>query len=546
MRILNPSIDSFDKLYDEFSWVIPEKLNIAHEVCDKHKNLADKVAIYYEDEDGQKNKISFGDLKQYSNQFANVLRAKGIRKGDRIAIVLSQRIETAIAHIAIYKLGAIAVPLSVLFGDEALKFRLTDSESSAVIYDRQKESSIDQLIDDLENIELRISCDTADKEVNFWKLTANASDNFQNEDTLASDPALLIYTSGTTGPPKGAVIAHRAALANLPGFELSHNFFPQKQDLFWTPADWAWTGGLWDALLPSLYYGVPVLAYQGGKFDPEKALNLMEQYSVKNSFIPPTALKFIRTVPAITENYKLKLRSVMSAGESVGEELVHWGREQLKIDINEMWGQTEFNYLVGNSADILPIKPGAMGKPYPGHKVIIIDEQGSECAVGKSGEIVVHGQDPVSFLGYWKNKTATEDKYINGWFRTGDTGFKDDDGYFWFVGRNDDVISSAGYRIGPGEIENVLLSHPAISQVAAIGVPDELRGEKIKVYIILTGHYTPSNELKTEIQNTVRNKLAAYEYPREIEFIEELPMTTTGKIKRNVLRQRHQDSLEKL
>lgn len=544
MGIFDSNVKSFEKLHDEFSWHIPERLNIAYEVCDKHEKLSNRIAIYYEHEDGRKNKVSFGDLQKYANQFANVLQSRGIKKGSRIAIVLSQRIETAIAHIAIYKLGAIAIPLSVLFGDQALRFRLADSECCAVIYDNQKESSILQLIDELQNIELQISCDAADAKFNFWDLLGNASVDFQNEDTLANDPALLIYTSGTTGPPKGAVIAHRAILATLPGFELSHNFFPKDQDLFWTPADWAWTGGLWDALLPSLYYGIPVLAYQGGKFDPEKALHLMQKYSVRNSFIPPTALKIIRNVPAIAKNFKLRLRSVMSAGESVGEELIHWGRQQLQVSINEMWGQTEFNYLVGNCTAILPIKPGSMGKPYPGHKVISIDQQGNECPTGELGELAVHGQDPVSFLGYWKNQSATQKKFINGWFRTGDTGYKDEDGYLWFVGRNDDVISSAGYRIGPGEIEDVLLSHPAVIQAAAIGVPDELRGEKVKVYIVLSDGHSASDQLKTEIQATVRNKLAAYEYPREIEFLQEFPMTTSGKIKRNVLRQLHNDSLK--
>ena len=543
MRSLDPNTLSFEKHYNDFRWQVPEKLNIAYEVCDKHGTIADHIAIYYEHEDGQKKQLSFVELQKHANQFANVLQSKGIKKGNRIAIVLSQRIETAIAHIAIYKLGAVAIPLSVLFGDEALKFRLSDSECCAVIYDSQKQSSIQELSDELPNIEFQINCDAGDRSIYFWQLLSNAKSDFQNIETFANDPALLIYTSGTTGPPKGAVIAHRAILATLTGFELSHNFFPRNYDLFWTPADWAWTGGLWDALLPSLYFGVPVLAYQGGKFDPEKALYLMEQYSVRNSFIPPTALRMMRNVSDISKNYKLCLRSIMSAGESVGEELIHWGKEHLNVDINEMWGQTEFNYLVGNSAEIMPIKPGSMGKPYPGHKVIIIDEQGNECTIGSLGEIAVHGQDPIAFLGYWKNDTATQKKYIKGWFRTGDTGYRDEDGYLWFVGRNDDVISSAGYRIGPGEIEDVLLSHPAVIQAAAIGVTDELRGEKIKAYLLLSKGYSASEQLKTDIQNTVKNKLAAYEYPRDIEFIKEFPMTTSGKVKRNVLRQRHNDGL---
>ncbi|MGI9303791.1 MAG: AMP-binding protein, partial [Gammaproteobacteria bacterium] len=349
---------------------------------------------------------------------------------------------------------------------------------------------------------------------------------------------LLIYTSGTTGPPKGALIAHRSLLGNLTGFELSHNFFPHRGDLFWTPADWAWTGGLLDGLLPSWYYGVPMLAFEGGKFDPEHACRLLGEYGVKNAFIPPTALKMMRQVPDIRGRHKVAFRSIMSAGEALGGELIEWGKEALGVGINEMWGQTEINYLAGNCAAIMPIKPGSMGKPYPGHCVDVVDAEGNVMPTGEEGELAARAGDPVMFLGYWKKEQATREKFVGEWCCTGDTGYRDDDGYLWFVGRKDDVISSAGYRIGPGEIEDCLLKHPAVLQAAVIGSPDEIRGNIVKAYIVLADGHQPSEVLKSEIQRSVRDRLAAYEYPRAVEFIDAMPMTVTGKVRRMALRER--------
>jgi acetyl-CoA synthetase len=384
----------------------------------------------------------------------------------------------------------------------------------------------------------QIGCGTGEKKTEFWQLLNRASSSFEPVVTLADDPACLIYTSGTTGPPKGALVAQRAVIGNLTGFEMSQNFFPQSGDLFWTPADWAWTGGLWDALLPSLNYGVPILAYEGGKFDPEKIASVIGRYGVTNAFIPPTALKMLRPVEDLKNRFKIKLRAVMSAGEQVGEELIHWGREALGITINEMWGQTEFNYLVGNCSAIMPPKPGSMGKPYPGHRVDVIDDDGKVLVAGEQGEIAAWRDDPVMFLGYWQNDAATTEKFRGDWFCTGDVGYRDEEGYLWFVGRKDDVISSAGYRIGPGEIEDSLLKHPAVLQAAAIGKPDELRGNIVKAFVVLAPGYEGSDALRDEIQLAVRERLSAHEYPREIEFIGELPMTTSSKVRRVELRQR--------
>ncbi len=538
MRLIDPSATDFDAIRSEFQWSIPKQLNVAYQVCERHQRQAQRVAIYYENATGQRSSYSFGDLKKYSDQFANVLRANGIKQGDRVAIVLPQTIETIVAHLAIHKLGAVSLPLAILFGPEALDYRLRDSGAGAAIVHASRYDDLKTLQPGLPDLKTVIGCGCGASRDEFWSLLAKGSNQFEMVPTLADDPACLIYTSGTTGPPKGAIVAHRAVLGNSTGFEMSQNFFPQVDDVFWTPADWAWTGGLWDALLPALNYGMPIVAFEGGGFDAERVCRLMGDYAVTNAFIPPTALKMLRVLPELKSSYKLKLRAIMSAGEQVGEELIHWGREVLDLTINEMWGQTEFNYIVGNCSAIMPPKPGSMGKPYPGHRVDVVDVDGNVLPDGEEGELAAWCDDPVMFLGYWKNEQATRDKISANWFRTGDVGYRDADGFLWFVGRKDDVISSAGYRIGPGEIEDSLLKHPAVLQAAVIGKPDELRGQIVKAFVVLSNGHSPSPQLAQEIQQSVRERLSAHEYPREVEFIDSLPMTTTGKVRRIDLRAR--------
>ncbi len=509
--------------------------NIAKNVCDRHRNLAGKIALFYENERGDTARTTFGQLRKASNQLANALLGLGIKKGDRVAIVLPQRLETGLAHLAIYKINAIAVPLSGLFGSDALSYRLKDSGAKLLITDASHRELIESIKPDLPDLDTILDVDA---KAGFWVAIENASDSYRIPPTPPDTPALLIYTSGTTGPAKGATVAHRCIYGNLPGFELSHNYFGQADDLFWTPADWAWTGGLIDALLPSWYYGKPILAYEGGKFDPEKTCHLLDKYQVRNGFVPPTALKMLRQVEGIDTHYDINFRSIMSAGEALGAELYHWGREVLDIKINEMWGQTEFNYIAGSSSELMEPRPGSMGKAYPGHRVEVIDDFGHVLAPGETGELAAHTDDPVMFLGYWNNAEATAKNIVNGWWRTGDSGYKDEDGFIWFVGRNDDVISSAGHRIGPGEIEDVLMSHPAVLQAAVIGKPDKLRGEIVKAYIITPAGTIKDEWLRNDLKQHVKNRLAAHEYPREIEFIDKLPMTTTGKVRRIELRRR--------
>jgi acetyl-CoA synthetase len=362
--------------------------------------------------------------------------------------------------------------------------------------------------------------------------------------TRATDAAVLIYTSGTTGPPKGALMPQQCLIGNLPGFTHSHDGYPQPGDLFWSPADWAWTGGLMDALLPTLYFGQPIVGYRG-RFDAERAFRLIERYQIRNTFLFPTALKLMmKAYPRPREQFDINLRSVMSAGEAVGTTVFEWARDALGVTINEMFGQTEMNYIVGNSHMLWPVKPGSMGRPYPGHRITALDESGEPVAPGGTGEVAVHRiapdgmPDPVFFLEYFKNPEGTRAKFSGEWCRTGDVVTIDEDGYFWYQGRADDVFKAAGYRIGPSEIENCLVKHPAVANAAVVPSPDETRGNVVKAFIVLAAGHTASRSLEDDIQQHVRRFLAPYEYPKEIEFIDALPMTTTGKVQRKVLRER--------
>jgi acetyl-CoA synthetase len=372
--------------------------------------------------------------------------------------------------------------------------------------------------------------------LDFWDTLEKGSPEFQPVKTKADDPALITYTSGTTGPPKGALHAHRTLLGHLPGVEFPHNFFPRDDDFFWTPADWAWIGGLIDVLFPSWHHGIPVLAHRAQKFDPEEAFHLLAAYGIRNAFMPPTALKLMRQVKDPQNRHSYRMRSIGSGGETLGAELLDWGREVMGLTINEFYGQTECNLIVGCCADIMEIRPGSMGRAIPGHVVDVIDVQGNPVKEGTVGEIAVKRPDPVMFLEYWRNPEATRSKFIGDWLLTGDLAKKDADGYFWFNGRKDDVITSAGYRIGPAEIEDCLMKHPAVALVAAVGIPDELRTEIVKAFVVPKADVIPGTDVAEDIKSFVKTRLAAHEYPREVEFVKELPMTATGKIIRRELK----------
>jgi acetyl-CoA synthetase len=544
---------SYEEVYRSFEWSLPERFNMGVACCDRHAaKEGGRTALLFVDERGRLRRYSFLEIRALSNRLANRLRAQGLAAGDRVAILLAQSAEAAIAHIAAYKAGLVAVPLFTLFGEDALAYRLADSGARAVVADAASASKIAALRNRLPELKLVILVREGPVAgalpkgvIDFWRGIEDASDRFVPVATGADDPALLIYTSGTAGPPKGALHAHRVLLGHLPGVEFCHEFLPQPDDLFWTPADWAWIGGLLDVLLPAWYHGLPVLACRMRKFDPERAFALIADYNIRNLFLPPTALKLMRQVPDPRARWSYDIRSIFTGGESMGEELLGWGREALGVIINEGYGQTECNLVLGNCAAIMPVRAGSMGRPVPGHRVEIIDEAGRALAAGKPGMIGVRRPDPVMMLEYWRDPMATRAKFAGDWLLTGDIATRDKEGYFWFQGRADDVITSAGYRIGPSEIEDCLLKHPAVAMAAVIGVPDALRTEIVKAYVVPAPGHPPSAALAAEIQAFVKTRVAAHAYPREIAFIESLPLTATGKVMRRELRARETAATKK-
>lgn len=588
--------DFYEAMQQGFGWQLPEQFNMA-QVCSRRwaqqQDASQRVAVVEHAAPDTRGRAvaprcySFAQLQHAADALSHVLVSQGVQRGDRVAIVLPQRFETAVAYMAVMQMGAVAMPLSLLFGPEALAYRLQDSEAVVALVDG---SSVRHVLT------VRAQCpalrkvigmdlgqdageDTLRVDVDYASAIAAQQRAFTAVNTKADEGAVLIYTSGTTGPPKGALIPHRALMGNLTGFVCSQNWFgfatvhasvsdgtlpanplpTGSAAVFWSPADWAWTGGLMDALLPTLYFGRPIVAWNG-RFSPELAFTLMQQHGVTHTFLFPTALKaMMKAYPEPRHLFKLKLQAIMSAGEAVGDAVFGYCQEHLGVTVNEMFGQTEINYIVGNCAMEWsvkpgsgvaahrtnvgwPAKPGSMGKGYPGHRVALIDEEGQECPVGVPGDVALHrfnqhGQpDPIFFLGYWKNDTSTQGKYTGDWCRTGDMAVRDQDGYLWYQGRADDVFKSAGYRIGPSEIENCLVKHPAVANAAVVPKPDAERGNLVKAYVVLSAGHAASDALVAELQLHVRGKLAPYEYPKEIEFTPELPMTTTGKVQRRVLR----------
>ena len=535
-----PNIRDYDALYRDFRWPKLARYNIGTDVCDRWADAdPTRLAIIHVRADGGTEEISYGALRDTSNRLANTLRAFGVARGDRVAILLPQAPEAAAAHIAIYKLGAIALPLAILFGVDALSYRLQNAGAKVVITNAAGLAKLNEARAEIPGLELVLSIDgPGEGALGFHETVARGSSRFAAVATTPDDPALMIFTSGTTGQAKGALHGHRVLLGHLPGIEMPHDFFPQAGDRFWTPADWAWAGGLLDCLLPSLHHGIPVVARRFEKFDPEEAFALLAKFGVRNAFIPPTALRMLRSAQSPRGRHDIRLRTLGSGGEALGAETYDWGRDAFGLVINEFYGQTECNLVLASCAMLGVSKPGSIGKPVPGHTVAVIRPDGSRADAGELGMIAVRRPDPVMFLEYWGRAEATAQKFIGDWMTTGDQGTVDDEGYFTFVGRDDDVITSSGYRIGPGEIEDCLLKHPAVALAAVVGKPDAMRTEIVKAFIVLKPGYKPSDELAAEVRDFVKTKLSGHEYPREIAFIQELPMTTTGKVIRRVLRDR--------
>lgn len=554
----------YGALISGFRWVVPPAYNIGVDVCDRWADAEpDRLALIEVGENGYgpQTRMSYGRLRELANRFANALQTLGLgpadegtdggAAGDRVAILLTQRHETAVAHIAAFRAGCVSLPLFTLFGPEALLHRLRDSGARVLVTDRASLSRIAGIRADLPALEHIFLVDGLPAPGapgaglaglrDFATALDAASPAFTPVATRSETPAVLIYTSGTTGNPKGALHAHRVLLGHLPGVEVSHDFLPAPDDLFWTPADWAWIGGLLDVLLPALHHGIPVVACRFTKFTPQAAHDLIARLEVRNAFLPPTALKMMKADPA-SQGWALKMRSVGSGGETLGTELLDWGRKALGVTINEFYGQTECNMIVSACSVIEEPVPGVMGRPVPGHRVEVIDPAtGMAQPDGVEGTIAVLAPDPVMFLGYWNNPQATAEKFVEGpegrWLLTGDRGERRADGRLRFIGRDDDIISSGGYRIGPAEIEDCLIGHPAVEMAGVVGQPDPVRGEIVAAFVKLAPGHAPSDPMRAAIADHVRTRLAAYEFPRAIHFIDEMPATTTGKTIRARLRE---------
>ena len=528
---------SYEEIREAFRWNIPADYNIARDCCDAWtESDPDRVALIRWQPQGKPEKTTYGELGSLSSRFANGLAGLGAKEGDRVAIILPQSLEVAVAHIAIYKSAMIAVPLARLFAADALEYRLQRAGVSIAITDMDgaaKIASIRENLPDLKHVIVVGEDDAGD--VAFDALLS-AGKEFTPRDTTPDTPALIIFTSGTTGPPKGALHGHRVVPGHLPGVRAPHEFMPQEGDIAWTPADWAWAGGLLNMLLTCLSMGVPVV-YGLNRFDPETALRLMAETGVTNAFIPPTALRLMRGMQNLAGRHDLKLRAIGTGGESLGAETHQWAERELGLRVNEFYGQTECNLVLSCFGAAGVMRAGSMGKPVPGHEVAVIDEQGNVCAPEERGEVAIRRPDPVMFLGYWENEKATREKFRGDWLLTGDQAIVDSDGYFHFVGRDDDIINVSGYRVGPGEIEDCLISHPAVQLAAAVGKPDAVKGEVVKAYVKLAPEAAASAELADEIGKHVKSRLAANIYPREIEFVDEIPLTTTGKVIRRHFRE---------
>jgi len=538
--------ESLKVIRDEFVWDIPERYNMGVDVCDRWALARPEQVAIIHDTGGKSGhsveEVTYQGLKSRSNRLANLLAALGVNQKDRIGILLPQHPWTAIAHIAAWKMGAISIPLFTLFGEEALEYRLSDSSARVVITNDEGVRKISSIRDRCPDLTQVLCIDSAEENGLFDTLNVAAevakySELYDPVDTLAEDPALIIYTSGTTGNPKGALHAQRTLLGHLPGVEMSHDFLPQVGDKMWTPADWAWIGGLMDVLMPALHHGIPVVSRRLDKFSAETAVALINKHGIRNAFLPPTALRMMRMSWDECEKLETPLRSIASAGEALGAELLDWGKETFGLWINEFYGQTECNMIVSSCGCLEDPQPGVMGYPVPGHDVSVISEFGHILDPGVAGQIAVRGKTPVMFLGYWNNTDKTREKFAGEWMLTGDIGMLEESGALRFVGRDDDVITSAGYRIGPGEIENCLLGHPAVAVSAVVGKPDPLRTEIVKAFVQLNAGCVESDALIDELKEWVKSRLSAHEYPREIAFVDDFPMTTTGKIIRRKLRE---------
>ncbi len=525
---------SWDEVLKMYGWNPNEKFNMAFESCDRWAENQNRIAIYWEDETGLKETWTYQKLKEQSNQMANLLESLGVKKGDRIAGLLGKDMELILTVLAVWKIGAIYVPLFTAFGPEALAHRLNDSECKLLVTNKEQAKKVTG-----RNISVQtlLIDDTFQDSMTFKEFADTFSVEYEIEQTTLMDPCTIQYTSGSTGLAKGALWAHKILISIYPyqryaiGTELGDRFFGG--------ADLGWAYGLIQSTFAPLSFGVPILIYKG-KFQPKKFYQLMQDYKITSFAHAPTAYRAMMSAGSeLVKQYKFSVKKFSSAGEPLNDEVVRFFKKNFGREIYDHYGATETGMIVNNyNATDMSVKPGSMGFPSPGYHVALVNSQGKPVEQGETGEIAVDiTKFPCFFLGYWNKPEKTKEKIRGKWLLTGDLAKQDKDHYFWFQGRSDDIISSAGYRIGPFEVESSLLEHPAVSEAAVIGKPDATKGEIVKAFVVLNVPYKPSDELAHELSIFVKEKLSYHQYPREVEFMEQLPKTQSGKIQRFRLRE---------
>jgi acetyl-CoA synthetase len=513
-------VDAYEERCASHEWRVPERYNIAADVCDKHPR--DNPAMVWESFDGTVRELVWGELQDLANRAAHTLAAHGVERGDRVAVVLPATPETAAVFFGVWKLGAILLSMSVLYGDEGIRHRLEDSRAVLLITDAANAP--------------RFECEWAPRRLILDEATlASAPTDHVACDTSAEDPAQLYYTSGTTGLAKGIVHAHRYLLGHE---EFLYCHEVQSGERFHGMGEWAWAAGIAPLLGPWRLGALQCVYRREGGFDPHRQLDFLSRHEVTNVFTTPTAMRAMMAIGDAGTRYPQVFRRVCSAGEPLNPEAIRWLREQYGITVLDYYGLTESYPLVANYP-WMEVREGSMGRPMPGWDVQILDEDEQPVARGERGEICLRARsNPHYPLGYWNNQEASKETFGGEWFHTKDAARQDEDGYFWYEGRADDVIISAGYRIGPFEVESVCLEHPSVREAAVVASPDELRGTVVKAFIVLADGFEPADEVADGIKAHVRERLSAYAYPRRIEFVPDLPKTLTGKIRRIELRDR--------
>jgi len=533
---------SWEDIYAEADWDAPDHLNMAHETVDRHATDRSKVALYYHGVDGERETLTFWELAERSNRFANVLDDL-VDPGDRVFSYMPRIPEHYVAMIGTLKTGAVWGSINERFGPDGIQYRLDDCDAKVVITTPENRDTIADALANVPSVQAVIVVSDDGRgirqgDISYHGAVEAADREYHVAETAGDDNALLYYTSGTTGLAKGVLHEHRwvAGVAATQRFAVDL----QPGDLYWSTADLGWLTGPINTL-GAWYWGATLFTYEG-EFEPGTWATLLDEYPISVLFSVPTAFRMLRANEEVLEDVSLDLRHALSIGEPLSAGVVEWGEDTLGVTIHDTYGQSETGNMIINNYPTMEIRPGSMGRPLPGIEAEVVDpDTGEPLLPGETGEIAQRGEFPCFFAGYWEKPEKTADCFVNDWYLSGDLAYKDEDGYFWFEGRADDVIISSGYRIGPFEVESALGEHEGVAEGAVVPKPHEERGNIVKAYIVLTDDFGPSEDLREDIKASVREDLAAHEYPREIEFVDDLPKTVTGKIRRTELRDRTGD-----